>query len=46
MKNTEGRTTSFYARKHIPTKDMLFTAVTEEVELIPVVSEYLDVFPE
>ena len=40
-----GRTTSFYARKRIPTKDMVFAAVTEEVELIPVVHEYPDVFP-
>ena len=46
VKNMEGRTTSFYARKRIPTKDMVFAAVTEEVELIPVVSEYPDVFPE
>ena len=45
MKNTEGRTTSFYARKSIPKKDMIFTVVAEEVELIPVVSEYPDVFP-
>ena len=46
LKNMEGRTTSFYARKRIPTKDMVFAAVAEEVELIPVVSEYPDVFPE
>ena len=46
VKNMGGRTTSFYARKRIPTKDMVFAAVTEEVELIPVVSEYPDVFPE
>ena len=42
----EGHTTSFYARKRIPTKDMVFAAVAEEVELIPVVSEYPNVFPE
>ena len=46
MANQEGRTSSFYARKSIPKKDMVFTAVAEEVELIPVVSEYPDVFPE
>ena len=39
MANQEGRTASFYARKSIPKKDMVFTAVAEEVELIPVVSE-------
>ena len=42
----EGRTTSFYARKCIPMKEVVFAAVAEEVELIPVVSEYPDVFPE
>ena len=46
VKNMEGRTTSFYARKRIPMKDIVFAAVTEEVELIPVVSAYPDVFPE
>ena len=46
MVSQEGRTTSFYARRSIPKKDMVFTAVAEEVELIPVVSEYPDVFPE
>ena len=46
LKNMEGHTTSFYALNHIPTKDMVFVAVAEEVELIPVVSEYPDVFPE
>ena len=42
----EGRTTSFYARNRIASKDMVFAAVAEEVELIPMVSEYPDVFPE
>ena len=46
MANQEGRTTSFYAHKRIPTKDMVFAAVIEEVELIPVVSEYPDVVTE
>ena len=46
LRNMEGCTTCFYARKRIPTKDMVFAAVAEEVELIPVVSEYPDVFPE
>ena len=46
LKNMEGRTTSFYARKCIPTKDMVFAVVAEEVDLIPVVIEYPDVFPE
>ena len=32
VKNMEGRTTSFYARKRIPMKDMVFAAVAEEVE--------------
>ena len=46
VKNMGGRTTSFYARKRIPTKDMVFTTMAKEVELIPVVNEYPDVFPE
>ena len=46
LKNMEGRTTSFYARKRIPMKDMVFAAMAKEVKLIPVVSEYPDVFPE
>ena len=46
LKDMEGHTTSFYARKRIRTKYMVFAAVAEEVELIPVVSEYPDVFPE
>ena len=41
----EGRTTSFYAHTRIPTKDMVFAAVAEEVDLIPVDSEYPYVFP-
>ena len=46
MVNQEGRTANFYARRSIPKKDMVFSAVAEEVESIPVVSEYPDVFPE
>ena len=46
MVNQEGRIASFYARRSIPKKDMVFSAVAEEVESIPMVSEYLDVFPE
>ena len=46
MTSQEGRTTKFYARRSIPKKEMVFTAVAEELELIPVVSEFPDVFPE
>ena len=35
----------FYTRRSIPKKEMVFTAVAE-LELIPVVSEFLDLFPE
>ena len=44
MVNQEGRIASFYARRSIPKKNMVFSAVAEEVESIPVVSEYPDVF--
>ena len=45
MASQEGRTTSFYVRRSIPKKGMVFTAVAEELELIHVVSEYPYVFP-
>ena len=46
LTSQNGQTTNFYARKSIPKKEMVFTAVAGELELIPVVSEYPDVFPE
>nr|XP_040244075.1 uncharacterized protein LOC120963498 [Aegilops tauschii subsp. strangulata] len=46
LTSQEGRTTKFYARRSIPKKDMVFTAIAEELELIPMVSEFPDVFPE
>ena len=42
----EGLTKKLYAHRSIPKKEMVFTAVAEELELIPVVSEYPDVFPD
>ena len=45
MTSQEGQTTKFIARRSIPSKEMVFTAITE-MELIPVVSEFPDVFPE
>ena len=41
----DGQTTKFIARRSIPSKEMVFTAIAE-MELIPVVSEFPDVFPE
>ena len=46
LTSQEGQTTRFYGRRSIPKKEMVFMAVAEELELIPVVSEFLDVFPE
>ena len=46
LTDQEGRTTKFYARRSIPKKEMVFIAVAEELELIPVVSEFPDVFLE
>jgi len=40
-----GQTIKFYARKNIPKQELVCTAVAE-LEFIPVVSEYPDVFPE
>ena len=40
-----GQLTKFSARKHIPKPELVCTAVVE-LEFIPVVSEYPDVFPE
>ena len=45
LTNLNGQTTKFYARKNIPKQELVFTAVAE-LELILVVSEYPDVFPE
>ena len=45
LTSQKGQTTKFYARRSIPKKEMAFTAVAE-LELIPVVSEFPDVFPE
>ena len=46
LTSQEGQTTKFYARRSILKKEMVFTAVADELELIPVVSEFPDVFPE
>ena len=40
-----GQTTKSYARKNIPKQELVFTAVAE-LELIPMVSEYPNIFPE
>ena len=45
LTSLNGQTTKFYARKNIPKQELVVTAVAE-LELIPVVSEYSDVFPE
>ena len=45
LTSLNGQTTKFYACKNIPKQELVFTAVAE-LELIPVVSEYPDVFPE
>ena len=45
LTSQEGQTTKFIARRSIPSKEMVFTAMAE-MELIPVVSEFPDVFPE
>ena len=45
LTSQKGQTTKFYARRSIPKKEMVFTAVAE-LELIHVVSEFPDVFPE
>ena len=41
----EGQTTKSIARRSIPSKEIVFTTMAE-MELIPVVSEFPDVFPE
>ena len=45
LTSQEGRTTKFYDRRSIPKKETVFTAAAEELGLIPVVSEFPDVFP-
>ena len=40
LANQEGQTIKFIARKGIPKREMIFTAVAEELDLIPVVSEF------
>ena len=45
LTSLNGQLTKFYARKHIPKPELVCTAVVE-LEFIPVVSEYPDVFPE
>ena len=45
LTNQEGRAIKFYAHKDIPRREMVFTVVAE-LKLIPVVSEFPDVFPE
>ena len=44
--SSQGQTTKFYAHRSIPKKEMVFTAVAERLDMIPVVSEFPDVFPE
>ncbi|XP_073353567.1 uncharacterized protein [Aegilops tauschii subsp. strangulata] len=46
LTSQDGRITKFYACQSIPKKEMVFTVVAEELGLIPVVSEFPDVFPE
>ena len=46
LTSLNGQATKFYARKNIPKQELVFTAVAGELELIPVVSEFHDVFPE
>ena len=46
LTNQEGQTIKFIARKGIPKREMVFTSVAENLDLIPVVSEFPDVFPE
>ena len=46
LTNQEGRSIKFCARKNIPKGELVFTAVAEELDLILVVSEFPDVFPE
>ena len=45
LTSQEGPTTKFYAHRSIPSKEIVFTAVAE-LELILVVSEFPNVFPE
>ena len=45
LTSLNGQLTKFYARKHIPKPELVCTAMVE-LEFIPVVSEYPDVFPE
>ena len=45
LTSLDGQLTKFYARKNIPKPELVCTAVVE-LEFIPVVSEYPDVFPE
>ena len=45
LTSPEGQATKFHARRSIPQIEMVFTAVAE-LELIPIVSEFPDVFPE
>ena len=42
----EGQTAKFVARRSMPKKEMVFAAIAEELDLIPVVNEFPDVFPE
>ena len=44
LTSQNGQTTKFYARRSIPKKEMVFTAVAGELELIPVVGEFLMYF--
>ena len=46
LTSQKGQTTKLYAHRSIPKKEMVFTAVAGELGLIPVVSEFPDVFPE
>ena len=46
LTNPVGQTVRFVARRTMPKKEMVFATISSDVELIPVVSEFPDVFPE
>ena len=45
LTSLDGQLIKFYTRKHVPKPELVCTTVVE-LEFIPVVSEYPDVFPE
>ena len=46
LTNPVGQTVRFVAHRTMPRKEMVFAAISSDVELVPVVSEFPDVFPE